>query len=68
MNAFLVHFQSVLISPLLPFLTNSLVNNYNPIVAKAANDRLRDAGSCAYLGKAGKMTYCIYHIGSHGVM
>ena len=68
MDAFFIDFKSVLIAPLLPFLTNSLVNYNNAIVTKTTNDWLRNACTCTYLGKSWQMSYCINKIRAYGIM
>ena len=49
MDAVRVDFYSVLIAPLLPFLTYSVVHNEHTVVAETANDGLGDAASGAHL-------------------
>ena len=66
MNAFLIHFESVLVAPLLPFLTNTLVNDNDPVIAKTSDDRLRDACARAYLGKSGQVADGIDDVRANG--
>ena len=56
MHSFLVDFESMLVAPLLSFLTYSLVNDDNSIVAETSDDWLRDACSRTYLGETGQVT------------
>ena len=68
MNTFFVNLKPMLVAPLLTFLTNPLVNNDNTIVAKTTDDGLRDACSCAYLGKSRQMTDCINEVRAKSIM
>ena len=63
MNSFGINFQSMLISPLLTFLTNALLHHYHTIVAQTSDDWLGNACSCAYLSQTWLMADQVNYIG-----
>ena len=68
MHTLLVDFKSVLITPLLSFLSDTLVHDDHSVVAKATNDRLRDACSGTYLRQSRQVSNGIHNVGADGLV
>ena len=68
MHTLLVDFESVLITPLLSFLSDTLVHDDHSVVAKATNDRLRDACSGTYLRQSRQVSNGIHNVGADGLV